>query len=155
MIPNAFAFFDIGDTLASVRLSPAGDSIEEMTVLPDVFPALDELRAEGVRLGILSNRGTIEEKNVNDALKQAGLLQFFDQKLILYGPKNSTQLFERAEDTVRLLNEDNHDEPPILLFVGENAAERSFAQAANFLVADHPSSALPVLRQHSDEGALF
>ncbi len=148
MIPNAVAFFDIGDTLASVRVSAAGDSIEEMTVLPDVLPALEELRAEGVQLGILSNRGTIEEKNVNEALDRAGLLQFFDPDLILYGPKNSTLLFEQATAVVRGQSEENEDEPQILLFVGENAAERSFAQGANFLVASHPRLALGVLRQH-------
>jgi bacterial leucyl aminopeptidase len=37
--------------------------------------------------------------------------------------------------------------PPVLLFVGEDAAERAQARAADFLVAPHPRLALPVLMQ--------
>jgi len=148
MIANAFAFFDIGDTLALVRVSAAGNSIEEIIVLPDVLHALEELRAEGVCLGILSNRGNIEEKIVNEALEHVGLLPFFEPDLILYGPKNSTQLFECAAGVVHKLNGGIQHGQQILLFVGENAAERSFAQAANFLVASHPRLALAALRQN-------
>jgi len=146
MISNTFAFFDIGDTLAQVRVSAAGNDIEEMIVLPNVLRSLEELRNEEVHLGILSNRGNIEERKVNAALERAGLLRFFEPDLILYGPKNSTALFERAAAVVRGRSEE--DAQQILLFVGENAAERSFAQEADFLVADHPQKALDVLRQH-------
>ena len=147
MISNAFAFFDIGDTLARVRVSAAGNDIEEMIIFSGVLHSLEELRAEEVHLGILSNRGNIEERKVNAALERAGLLRFFEQDLILYGPKNSTALFERAAAVVRERNEENENAQPILLFVGENADERSFARKAGFLVADRPQLALEVLRQ--------
>lgn len=148
MIPNAFTFFDIGDTLAKVRVSPAGNDIEEMIVLSGVLPALEELRLEGIRLGILSNRGNIEEKKVNEALESDGLLLFFEPALIFYGPKNSTEIFERTAAVVRKLSEEGQGENQILLFVGENANERAFAQEAGFLVASHPQAALDALRQN-------
>jgi bacterial leucyl aminopeptidase len=62
MLSNAIAFFDIGNTLASVRVSAAENRIEEMIVFPDVPPVLEELRRNEVRLGILSNRGPILKK---------------------------------------------------------------------------------------------
>lgn len=149
MIPNAFAFFDIGNTLASVRVSAAGDRIEELIVFDDVPPALEQLRAEGVRLGILSNRGTIPEKNVNEALEKANLMQFFERELILYGRKDSSLLFEQAAAQVRRIAGENNQKNPLLLFVGEDASEREWAQKADFLVAPHPKLALNVLRREA------
>lgn len=148
MILNAFAFFDIGDTLAEVKVSPAGNDIEKMTILPDVLPALEELRAEDVRLGILSNRGGIEEIKVIKALENIGILPFFEHSLIIFGPKNSTEIFERARMAVRKLGEEKQTVNQILLFVGENAAERAFAAEADFLVASTPQAALNELRQN-------
>lgn len=140
---NAVAFFDIGNTLASVRISAAGDDIAEMNVFPDVPPALEALRQEGVRLGILSNRGPVPEQRVNEALGRAGLLAFFARDFILYGPKDTPRLFEQAATRVQQIE----GARPTLLFVGEDASERAQAQAADFLVAPHPRLALPVLQQ--------
>jgi FMN phosphatase YigB (HAD superfamily) len=95
-LSNAVAFFDIGNTLASVRVSATENRIEELIVFGDVPPVLRELRPKGVRLGILSDRGQVPEENVNEALERAGLLQYLDRDLILYGPKDSSRLFERA-----------------------------------------------------------
>lgn len=143
----AVAFFDIGNTLASVRVSSSGDHIEQMKVYPDVPPVLEALRKENVRLGILSNRGQIPEQEVNDALAQTGLLSFFDKNLILYGPKDTPRLFEQAIASVLFSAGIASGEPPHLLFVGEDAAERAQARFADFQVAPHPRLALPVLRQ--------
>jgi leucyl aminopeptidase len=144
---NTFAFFDIGNTLASVRVSAAGNRIEEMRVFPDVPPALEELRKRGIRLGILSNPGQIPEANINEALQRAALLPFFDRKLILYGPKDTPRLFEQAATRALELAGAGSTEPPTLLFVGEDSTERAQARAVNFLVAPHPRLALTVLRQ--------
>jgi bacterial leucyl aminopeptidase len=146
-LSNAVAFFDIGNTLASVRVSAAGNSIEELIVFPDVPPVLEELRAKGVSLGILSNRVEIPEENVNKALKRAGLLPFFDRNLILYGPKDSSRLFEQAQARVLQSVESVNGERPLVLFVGEDSTERAQARAVDFLVAPHPRLALTILMQ--------
>src|SRR4051812_42036212 len=151
-LSNAVAFFDLGNTLASVRVSATENRIEEMIVFADVPPVLRELRQKGVRLGILSNRGEIPEENVNEALKRAGLLPFFDRKLILYGPKDSSRLFEVAaarvlQRSAPVSGQSESGERPVLLFVGEDSSERAQARAVDFLIAPHPRLALTVLSQ--------
>jgi hypothetical protein len=125
------AFFDIGDTLGAVRVRPSGDGIEEIAVYPGVRDALAELRAGGVALGIISHRGAIPAADVAAALDRAGVLEFFDPALIVYGRKDSALIFESAAARVS-------DGPRRLLFVGEDAQERAFAQAAGFAVCPHP-----------------
>ncbi|CAM5404604.1 M28 family metallopeptidase [Streptomyces aurantiogriseus] len=144
---GSVAFFDIGNTLASVRVSADGTDIESLIAYPDIPPILSALHEKGVRLGILSDRGTIPEERVNAALDRAGLLEKFDQQLVLYGPKNSTLLFEQAAAAAQNAAAQNAGarHRPRLLFVGEDATERSFARLADFLVAPHPSLALTVL----------
>lgn len=146
-LSNAFTFFDIGNTLASVRVSGSGDRIEELIPYPDALVALAELRDAGVRLGILSDPGPIPTREVEAALGRAGLLSFFEEALLLYGPKDSPRLFEQAATAVRTLVGPGGEEAPALLFVGEDAAERVQARSAGFLVAPHPRLALSVLRQ--------
>ncbi|MGC2236027.1 MAG: hypothetical protein WA584_07690 [Pyrinomonadaceae bacterium] len=98
----AFAFFDIGDTLATVRVSPDGLRIAEFTVLPGVIAALEELRAEnGLTLGILSNRGSIPEKEVLNALNTAGILEFFEPSFIIFGKKDTVRFFKKIALTAR------------------------------------------------------
>ncbi|MEU9117365.1 M28 family peptidase [Streptomyces sp. NPDC048483] len=140
--PGAVAFFDIGNTLASVRVSADGREISDLVVYPFVPGVLEDLRDKEVRLGILSNRGAIPEDSVNAALEHAGLLPFFDRDLILYGPKDSTLLFEQAAVVAQGVTGDRRTR---LLFVGEDATERTFARRADFMVAPHPSLALTVL----------
>jgi len=150
-LSNAVAFFDIGNTLAMVLVSAAGNRIDELTVFPDIPPVLEELRLKGVRLGILSDRGSIPEEDVNEALERVDLLHYFDRDLIIYGPKDSPRLFEQAAAQVLHHSGDSNGSPPTLLFVGEDTIERAHARTAGFLVAPHPRLALPVLLQ---QGAL-
>jgi hypothetical protein len=56
-LAGAVAFFDIGNTLASVVVAPSGDRIERLAVFPDVPSVLGGLSDRGVRLGIISDRG--------------------------------------------------------------------------------------------------
>ena len=53
-LTGAVVFFDIGNTLASVAISPSGDRIERLAVYPYVPGVLAELRERGARLGIIS-----------------------------------------------------------------------------------------------------
>jgi bacterial leucyl aminopeptidase len=141
-LAGAVAFFDIGNTLASVVVAPSGDRIERLTVFPDVPAVLGALISRGVRLGIISDRGTIPAEQVNQALEAAGILDFFEPALIIYGKKDSPEVFEFAATQAGA-----PDPARRLLFVGEDPAERAQALRANFLVAPHPGLALPALQQ--------
>ena len=138
-LAGAPAFFDIGNTLASVTVSSSGDRIEKLTVYPYVSGVLDELRDRGARLGIISNRGSLPADHVNQALEAAGLWDFFEPELVIYGPKDSPGIFEQAAAKAGA--------PTRPLFVGEDPGERAQALQAGFLVAPHPQLALPVLEQ--------
>ena len=130
-------YFDIGDTLGTVRLNPRGDRIEEIKVFQQVPDVLRKLQERGAQLGIISNRGTIPEANVNEALEKAGLLAFFSPDLIFYGPKDSTAIFLRA---VKQAGREN--EPQQCLFVGENQDERGFASEAGLRTGESAEAAL-------------
>jgi hypothetical protein len=138
----AVAFFDIGDTLASVRVAPTGTTIEDMVLLPGVLDVLETLRAADVRMGIISNRGTIPAAEVDAALARVGVGEFLDPALVIYGRKDSVQIFQQAAIAAR---SGVVDPPRKILFVGEDATERRFAHAAGFLVCPHPALAPGVL----------
>lgn len=139
------AFFDIGDTLGRVTVSASGDRIERVEVLPGVADALRGLRAEGARLGIISNRGGVPEEEVRRALGEAGLLDFFDAALIVFGPKDSAEIFRRA---ARLAGR----EPRACVFVGENVQERARAAEAGMGVAATPRDAAAACRDAAAGG---
>jgi leucyl aminopeptidase len=141
-VQGAVTFFDLGNTLAAVQVSSTGDRIESLAVYPYVPRVLQNLRAQGVRLGIISNRGSLPEEQVNEALKAAGLYAFFDPELVIYGAKDSPRIFEQAAQHAGGQTAERR-----MLFVGEDAAERVQARKAGFLVAPHPVLALSVLQQ--------
>jgi hypothetical protein len=138
-LTGAVAFFDIGNTLASVTIAPSGDRIEELRAYPYVPGVLGRLRDRGVRLGIISNRGPLLASDVNQALETAGLWDFFDPALVIYGPKDSPRIFTDAAARA--------GSPEYVLFVGEDHRERALALQAGFLVAPHPRLALPILER--------
>ena len=142
-LSNCVVFFDIGDTLASVRVGP-NDNIE-LTPFRGVPEVLQKLRAHGAKLGIISNRGNIPEQNVNNELQRTGLLQYFTRQFIIYGPKDSPLIFEQAAAVVRQSIATHEWLRTVLMFVGEDATERAHARAVNYLVAPHPSLAYNVL----------
>ena len=134
---GAVVFFDVGDTLATVAVSPAGDSISRLDVHPQVPSILRGLRERGVRIGIISDRGSIPAADVDQALGDSGLMELIDPHLVVYGPKHATATFEKAAALVE------GSLPRV--YVGEDAAERTQATRAGFLVAPHPELALAVL----------
>src|SRR5688572_32058658 len=95
-LTGTVVFFDLGGTLASARLAPSGDRIDRLAVYPYVPGVLAGLRERGARLGIISNRGAIPAEDVNQELREAGLWDFFEPELVVYGPKNSPRIFEQA-----------------------------------------------------------
>ena len=66
------AFFDIGDTLASVTLSARTTGSTASRSTRTCRGVLAELRERGARLGIISDRGPIPAEEVNQALEAAG-----------------------------------------------------------------------------------
>jgi bacterial leucyl aminopeptidase len=135
------AFFDIGNTLASVRLSPRQPHrLERLDVYPQVSEVLQELRGNGVRLGVVSNIGQETEVDVRRVLEEAGLYDFFEPNLLVYGAKDSPQIFRHAAERA------GHSESPArCVYIGEDRNERGYALEAGFLVAPHPRLAREVL----------
>jgi hypothetical protein len=84
--------------------------------------------------------GQEPEENVRRVLEAAGLYDFFEPNLLVYGAKNSPEIFryaaEQAGPSAR---------PEGCLFVGEDRDERGYALEAGFRVAPHPRLALEVL----------
>src|SRR5688572_1885105 len=90
-------FFDIGQTLATARLDANGQLIG-FTVLPGVLSALKGLRERSLKMGIISNRGDMSAETVTRELDRSGLLQFFDERLIIFALKDSPAPFSRAAE---------------------------------------------------------
>jgi hypothetical protein len=134
-------FFDIGDTLGTVEVSLAGDHIERLVLFPSVADILQRLSDLGARLGIISNRGNVPESDVKRALENTGIYDFFDPVLIIYGAKDSVEIFLEASNKAGHSDSRNQ-----CLFVGENQSERNFAAAAGLRVSTHPNQALNIVR---------
>lgn len=142
---KAAVFFDLGDTLASIRLSGDGTTVDRILPFPVARRALGELRELGARLGILSDAGAAPEADMNRALGEAGLLELFDPALIVYGSKSSHRIFEYAASLAR----EDDSAGGRLLFVGEDAWERKLALECGFEVAPHPLLAPALLARPS------
>ena len=136
-LTGTVVLFDVGGTLASVTLSPAGDRIETLAVYPDVPDVLEDLRRRGARIGIVSDPGPVPAEEVDRALADAGLRDRLDPDLVAYGRKDSPHAFTRVLERAGAVDR--------ALFVGEDARERAHARSAGLLVAPHPRLAVPVL----------
>lgn len=101
---------------------------------------LQELRRSGVRLGIVSNIGQETEENVRRVLEEGQIYNLFEPNLLIYGEKNSPEIFRRAAEAAG-----NSATPERCLYVGEDRDERSYALEAGFRVAPHPHLALQML----------
>jgi bacterial leucyl aminopeptidase len=129
-------FFDIGGTLGDARLSGPPYRLERLEVFPYVPGMLKTLRAARARLGLISNIGAVipeNERAVEDALRAAGILDFFEATLRVYGPKDDVVIFRRALALAGIA-----DSPQFGLFVGEDARERYWAGAAGMRAVPHP-----------------
>lgn len=135
------AFFDIGNTLGSVRLSPRQPHrLVRLDLYPQVSGVLRELHRSGVRLGIVSNIGQETEEQVRRVLEEGQIYDLFEPSLLIYGEKDSPEIFRRAAEQAG-----NSAAPERCLYVGGDRDERSYALEAGFRVAPHPRLALQVL----------
>ncbi len=130
-------FFDLGDTLGVPVLS-ADLRLQRLDPFDFVPPILRKLKAAGIRLGVISNTGDEPAARVNEVLKVAGLLEFFDPALLIYSheaglKKDSPKIFLHAAEKAGL-----KATPDQCMFVGEDAHERNHAAAARWRVCPHP-----------------
>ena len=135
---DAVVFFDLGDTLASARLNPAGDRLISLDVYPYARTVLEELSAAGLRLGIISNTGQETAADMQRLLTAGGIYERFDPALLIYSSevgltKNSPAIFELAARRAGA-----GDTPARCLYVGEDALERRFAREAGMCPVPHP-----------------
>ena len=128
-------YFDIGDTLGVPRSSAAG-----LPIALDVFPyipgLLAELRRIGLRLGVISNTGSIPGSAMREMLSNASLAGQFEEALLLFSAdlgltKDTPEIFLRAAAIAAAA-------PAECLYVGEDALERKTATTAGMAVAPHP-----------------
>ncbi|RCJ19200.1 hypothetical protein A6S26_27505 [Nostoc sp. ATCC 43529] len=133
-------FFDIGGTLGDPRISPFPYRLEGLDVYPYVPDVLRQLRECNSRIGIISNIGDDKPENVKGVLEECQIYDLFDSDLIIYGAKNSSEIFQL---TARQAG--HSDTPNQCLFVGEDSHERSYAIQAGWRVVPHPCLVWDVL----------
>jgi beta-phosphoglucomutase-like phosphatase (HAD superfamily) len=134
------AYFDIGDTLGTARFVPGTLHLAGLDVFPFVPEVLAQLQADGIRLGVISNKGTNSEATVRHVLDQAGILHRLDPHLLIFGVKDSPVIFRQAAERAG-----HAAMPDACLFVGEAETERAFARQAGFRVAADPRAARETL----------
>ena len=84
--------------------------------------------------------GQETEENVRSMLEEARLYDFFEPNLLVYGEKNSPDIFRRAAEQAG-----HTATPERCVYVGEDRDERSYALEAGFRAAPHPRLAWEVL----------
>jgi len=136
-------FFDIGDTLASPRITDG--HLSGLEVYPFVPEILTRLRVIGgqespVALGLISNTGNETAAVLDRLLVESGLSSLVDAALCLFSSiegldKSNPAFFGLARDRAAL-------PAGRCLFVGEDAAEREVAKSVGFRVSPHPLHAL-------------
>lgn len=139
-------FFDIGDTLASPRVT-AGH-LSALELYPFVPELLARLRMAGgqespIALGLISNTGNETAATLDRVLVESGLSNLVDAGLCLFSSiegldKSDPAFFRLARDRAALPA--GH-----CMFVGEDAAERAVATSVGFRVSPHPLHALHLI----------
>jgi bacterial leucyl aminopeptidase len=137
-------FFDIGETLGSISLDPSG-APSRLDTFDYVPPVLEEIRAGGRAIGVISNTGDLPARR-SILLEQAGLMRFLERRLLVYSSvvgvtKQSPAIFAAAAQAAGSPAEQCR-------YVGEDAWERKHAAEAGFAVCPHPllASSCPTRR---------
>lgn len=129
--PTQAVLFDLA-TLGVVRRAPSPGGFERFDVYPHVHDVLEQLTADGVRLGVTTALEDVTDQQVQQLLQQSGLSQYLD--LIVVG----SDRFARA---VGATSDASHG-----VFVGGDRDERSAAREAGLRVAPHTRFAAAALR---------
>lgn len=138
-------FFDIGDTLGTPKFSSPPSHLEGLYIYPYIPDILQQLKANDLKLGIISNTGSETEENMKRVLEEAGIYSFFDPNLLIYSSvvgvsKPSPKIFRVAAKSTGF-----SEEPKNCLFVGEDSAERKAANDLGWQVVPHPCLVWDVL----------
>jgi bacterial leucyl aminopeptidase len=138
-------FFDIGDTLGTPRISPPS-RLEGLDIYPHIPNILQQLKDNGLKIGIISNTGNETEDNMKRVLEEAGIYRFFQPGLLIYSSvvgvsKPSPEIFRLAAERAGYA-----DEPKNCLFVGEDSKERKAAHDVGWRVTPHPILVIDVLK---------
>lgn len=129
--PSQAVLFDLA-TLGVVRRAPSPGGFEGLDVYPHVHAVLEQLRADGVRLGVTTAREDATEQQVQQLLQQSGLSSPVD--LVVVGSDRFARAVQAMSDTATCV------------FVGEDRDERSAAREAGLRVAPHARFAAAALR---------
>jgi leucyl aminopeptidase len=137
MDPITTIFVDLGDTLGVPVLSHKGQ-LQRFDPFEFSKPVLMHLRERGSRLGVISNTGDEPGTRVNEILRDAGLIEYFEVALLIYSKdiglkKDSPRIFKYAAQGAGLGGATRQ-----CLFVGEDARERGYAMDAGLRVCPHP-----------------
>jgi bacterial leucyl aminopeptidase len=127
--PSQAVLFDLA-TLGVVKGSPSSGGFERLDAYPHVHEVLEQLTADGVRLGATTAREDVTEQQMQQLLQQSGLSQSVD--LIVIG----------SDRFVRAIS----DAASQCVFVGEDRDERNAAREAGLRVAPHARFAAAALR---------
>ena len=139
--PIATIFFDLGATLVEPSFTPNG-AFSGFTELPGARDALQKFSSSKLRLGVISNTGTVDPKAVRSALKDVKLLSFFAADLVLLS--GELQMDKSTPAIFRLAIERAHAEtaPATCMFVGDEPSERRTARRAGMRTSRAPDLAL-------------
>lgn len=131
-------FFAISNTLATPVFSPPDNKLKRFDLYTDALECLEELSKANLPIGIISNSCNEAIDNILIHFENAGLTRFINPKLILFGNKDTFEIFQQAAQFVGSTTNE-------CLFVAGSSWERKFAQDAGFLVSPHAKLALPVI----------
>jgi bacterial leucyl aminopeptidase len=139
-------FFDIGDTLGSPVVSSPPSHLESLNVYPYIPNVLQQLKDNGIRIGILSNTGNETKDDMKRVLEEAQIYSFFEPNLLIYSSevgirKPSPEIFRLATKRAGYA-----DEPKNCLFVGEDSKERKSAVEVGLQITPHPILVIDVLK---------
>lgn len=152
----AAVFFDLGDTLGTAVVGGSPPRLTGFDVFPYALGVIADLKALGLKLGVISNTGADKGPAINAVLTPTGLLARFEPDLVVYSgdelplkdgtpvTKKIPEIFRRAAKRAGL-----EASPAQALFVGEDANERQVAVSAGWQVCPHPLLAGEVLAGQS------
>ncbi len=144
-IRASVVFFDIGDTLGTPRISPPPYRLERLDIYPYIPNVLQQLKNNGLKIGIISNTGNETADHMKRVLEEARIYSFFEPSLLIYSSvvgirKPDPEIFRLAAETAGY-----GTEPENCIFVGEDSKERKAAYDLGWQVVPHPHLVLDVL----------
>lgn len=76
--------FDLGDTLGAATTAGDQPRLTSYEVFPYAAEVMADLRARGVRVGVMSNTGSGSESVVSAVFRPTGVLDGMDTNLLIY-----------------------------------------------------------------------